>query len=113
MRICVCGGRDYYDKHKVWNTMDTFRSIVPDFVLIHGDAKGADSLADAWARYNEIETDPFPADWEQHGKKAGPIRNRQMIASGIDLLLAFPGGKGTADMIAACKAAGVVVKEIK
>jgi hypothetical protein len=113
MRICVCGGRDYNDKQKVWDTLDTLRSFVPYFTLVHGDAKGADSLADDWARCSDLETDPFPADWEQHGKAAGPIRNRQMIASGIDLLLAFPGGKGTADMVAACKKAGIAVKEIK
>lgn len=113
MRICVCGGRDYNDKETVWRALDTIKAIMPNFTLVHGDAKGADSLADAWARYNGIETDPFPADWELHGKSAGPIRNRQMIASGIDLLLAFPGGRGTADMVAACKKAEVVVKEMK
>ena len=113
MRICVCGGRDYNDREKVWSVLDTAKAIMPNFTLVHGDAKGADSLADAWARYNGIETDPFPADWELNGKAAGPIRNRQMIASGIACLIAFPGGRGTADMVAACIKAGIPVKEIK
>lgn len=113
MRICVCGGRDYNDREKLWRVMDTAKAIMPNFTLIHGDAKGADSLADDWARHREINVERFPADWDKHKRAAGPIRNRQMIASGIDLLIAFPGGRGTADMVAACKKAEVAVKEIK
>jgi hypothetical protein len=61
---------------------------------------------------------PFPADWNTHGKAAGPIRNRQMLKEGKpDVVLAFHEdlgrSKGTADMVRAAKAAGIAVKVFK
>jgi len=54
---------------------------------------------------------PFPADWSRHGKSAGPIRNRQMLIEGRpDIVVAFPGGKGTANMIKQAVEAGVKVE---
>lgn len=84
------------------------------FVLIHGDARGADRIADEWAKEALVEIEKYPADWKKHGKAAGPIRNRQMLKKGRpDYVIAFPGGKGTADMVDIAKKAGVEVLVIE
>jgi hypothetical protein len=73
---------------------------------------GADSLAAAWAMSRGIPTLAFPADWKKDGKAAGFIRNATMLRDGRpELVVAFPGGKGTAHMVNLARAAGVPVLE--
>lgn len=113
MRVLVCGGRDYADRERVRTELDALKPTV----LIEGGARGADLLAAEWRWGGHILTCQhlkFPADWNKHGKSAGAIRNRQMLDEGKpDIVLAFPGGPGTADMIRQAKKAGVEVREIK
>lgn len=107
MRVGVTGGRDYDNHHAVVNALSC---LPPDAILVHGDATGADTLCvEQWGDIHERDTEAHPADWLRHGKAAGPIRNQQMIDSGLDLLIAFPGGRGTADMTRRARAAGVPV----
>ena len=70
-------------------------------VVIHGGARGADDLARQWGEISVgIEGVEFRADWTAHGKAAGMIRNQRMLDEGRpDLVVAFPGGRGTADMV--------------
>lgn len=105
MRILVCGGR-YYDD---WGFVSkTLKDIGPT-VLIQGGAPGADRLAQKWAERNAVPVVTYPANWNA-GKKGGPMRNAFMLADGRpNLVVAFPGGAGTADMIAKAEAAGVRV----
>lgn len=110
--LCVCGGRDYQDREKVFSTLDRVHAKRPVTLLVHGAARGADSLGAEWAMARGIETKPFPADWNTHGRRAGPVRNAEMVAHGLDGLVAFPGGTGTADMVRQCRAAGVAVMEV-
>lgn len=98
-KVCVCGGRNYTDKARVYRALDTARRILGEITVIHGDANGADRLADQWARDREQKVLVFPAQWKLHDKAAGPIRNREMLKFGFDFLIAFPGGSGTADMV--------------
>lgn len=86
-------------------------------LLIHGAAKGADTIADEWAAQRNVRRAPFPAIWERDGKYdpgAGPKRNQRMLVEGKpDLVVAFrmPGvSKGTDDMIARATRAGVRVE---
>src|SRR5690606_25211324 len=82
----------------------------PISVLIHGAARGADSIAGQWAASRGVEALSFPANWTRDGKAAGPIRNQRMLDEGQpDVVIAFPGGGGTADMVRRAKAAGVQV----
>ncbi len=75
-------------------------------------ARGADLLAAAWARSRGIPARPFPADWNRDGKAAGFLRNVRMLREGRpDLVVAFPGGKGTAHMVGLARRAGVAVLE--
>ena len=110
MRILVCGGRDYTDKESVFRALDAVHAKRGITRIIHGDARGADSLGKEWALSRGIPHIPFPADWNKHGKRAGPIRNQQIIDEGKpDGVVAFPGGVGTADMCRRAEAAGVKV----
>lgn len=111
MRVLVCGGRDFSD----WVLLNAIlNALTPKpTLLIHGAATGADRLAYAWAREHSIDIEAYPAHWTLHGKAAGPIRNRQMLEQGKpDLVVAFPGGKGTADMIDQARKAGVQVVHV-
>ena len=85
----------------------------PPCVLIHGAARGADEGAARWAKSEGIASRAYPANWRKHGKAAGPIRNQQMLDDGRpDFVVAFPGGRGTADMVRRAHAAGVPVYEV-
>jgi hypothetical protein len=61
-----------------------------------------------------VPVSAHPADWFSHGKAAGPIRNQEMLAMEAPaLVVAFPGGRGTADMVRRARKAGVDVLEVK
>lgn len=124
MRVLVCGGINFTDRQKMNEALnaivprtepDEYGNWLPkDVTVIHGAAVGADSLAGEWAVVNWCAEEPYPADWASHGKAAGPIRNQRMLDEGKpDLVVAFPGGRGTADMVRRAKAAGVPVREIQ
>ena len=114
LRVLVCGGRDLRDRQLIGGELEQLDiRRGPISVLIHGCATGADSTAEAWARSRNVKTAGFRADWSQ-GKAGGPIRNSRMLAEGKpDLVIAFPGGSGTADMVRKARAAGVEVIEIR
>jgi len=96
MRVLVCGGRDYRDEEHIHNVLDGL-SIQ---TLIHGAAPGADSIAVGWAVKRGIPTIGYHAMWKEFGKAAGPMRNQKMLDDGKpDLVVAFPGGRGTKDMV--------------
>ena len=109
MRIIVCGGRDYTDGTTVARVLSALD--LSDATVVHGAAPGADSLAADWCRTFGVPEEPHTADWSHYGKAAGPIRNAMMLA-GADLVIAFPGGRGTADMVTRAREAGVPVLEV-
>lgn len=110
-RILVCGGRDYADQAMVFGVLDMEREAGPINAIIQGECPtGADKLARMWAITRNEHCDGFKPDWHAHGKAAGPIRNQRMLDEGKPTrVFAFPGGRGTADMIRRAKAAGVPV----
>lgn len=122
MRVLVCGGRDL-DSALVWNWMEAHATeLCADALnraqhvqithLIQGGAPGADQGAACWAEASEIPVRTFAADWKQYGRAAGPLRNAQMLAEGApDVVVAFPGGAGTKDMVRKARAAGLPVVE--
>ena len=98
MRVLVCGSRHAKDPRPVRARLDKIRHKV-DF-LVAGDASGVDSFALAWAREWGISHAMFPACWEYYGKDGGPVRNVWMATMVVpDLVLAFKGGAGTANMV--------------
>jgi hypothetical protein len=112
--VLACGGRDFDDLGTVWSNLDVLHHFRGIRLLIEGGAAGADLLASQWATANNVPSKRFAADWKKHGRAAGPIRNRQMLDEGKpDLVVAFPGGRGTADMVRAAQEAGIEVMDVR
>ena len=122
MRILVCGGRGY-DRTAAFNWLEenlkdeisvaTGISAFAIEAIIHGGTRGADEGADDFAQSEGIKIMRFLADWKHFGKAAGPMRNQKMLDEGHpDIVVAFPGGRGTADMVNRARAAGVPVIEV-
>lgn len=112
MKVLVCGGQSYNDLDKFFEVMVKYvGGYEPeDVTIISGMAKGADTLAANFAKNNGCKLLAFPANWDKEGKAAGPIRNQRMLDEGKpDLVIAFPGGKGTKNMIDRSIKAGVQV----
>jgi predicted Rossmann-fold nucleotide-binding protein len=108
MRVLVCGGRDYQDIATVLRVLDGLEPRPT--LIIEGGSSGCDACAAEWAFRRGVRNVTFHADWKQHKRAAGPIRNQEMIDEGKpDLVVAFPGGVGTADMVRRAKAAGIRV----
>jgi hypothetical protein len=126
-KILVCGGRDFADRalvEEILRPYQDFRRTAAlmagppaDWllgpVLIHGAARGADSIAaqvaDGWG----WRIRAYPAEWGRYGRAAGAMRNQRMLdVERFGLVIVFLGGRGTADMIARAKRAGVAVQKI-
>lgn len=113
MRVLICGGRTYCDQTFFTKTLDAIQKDKgPITLIIQGGAKGADYLAHLYACRRGIREEVYNADWRTWKKAAGPIRNAVMLKEGKpDLVVAFPGGNGTADMVKKANKAGVPVKQ--
>ena len=111
----VCGGRDFTDTEMFDAAMgDLIRLRGMPALVVQGGAKGADTMARTWARRHAIGLETERPDWETHGRAAGPIRNQAMMDGyRPHLTVAFPGGRGTADMVRRSREAHVDVAEIK
>ena len=132
MRVLVCGSRTFSADRVVWEVLDgLYRNhevgylvlYVEPLTIIDGGAAGADRCATSWVhasplhgplleRRPEVAPDEcyvmheqYPADWNTHGRAAGPIRNQQMLDMGKpDEVWAFidkplEESRGTADMV--------------
>lgn len=102
MKLAVIGSRTFDNYEFLQENLKVFLSKVT--LVVSGAAKGADLLGEKWAKNNNIETLIFPADWKKYGRRAGFIRNEDIIKS-CDCVVAFWDGKskGTAHSISLCK----------
>lgn len=115
--VLVTGGREYSDLQRVISELgDEMPALV-----IHGCATGADGLASRYAVLNFRAEARFPADWQLHGRAAGPLRNERMVRFAADLesagwdvvVVAFPGGRGTANCVQMAERVGLTVREVR
>jgi hypothetical protein len=112
-RVLVCGGRDFSQKEILFNVLDEAHAANPIDCLIHGAARGADQLAADWALDRGILCKAYPADWAHEGRGAGPKRNQRMLDLGKPhIVIAFPGGRGTEDMMERARKAGVPIATV-
>lgn len=108
MKVLVFGGREYDDEAAVFDALDRLHRKRGITCIIHGatpTGRGADWMADAWAKANRIPVDPYPVRPELDGPwpGAGPIRNLRMLtASEPDGAVQFPGDRGTRSMRRFC-----------
>jgi hypothetical protein len=113
MRVLVTGGRDYSSyEERMWlyAGLSLLHSMSPVTEIIEGGATGFDMNARNWALWRQacgdkLKLTTVPAQWEQHGKSAGYIRNSEMARMRPDVVLACPGGKGTSNMVEVANAA--------
>lgn len=110
MKIIVAGGRDFDDYEKLCSALAQVVCMSPELEIVHGGAKGADSLAGHWCWRQHVGYRIFLPDWDKHGKRAGPLRNAEM-ARYAEMLIAFWDGKsrGTHDMIRRALSEGLEV----
>ena len=110
MIVLVTGGRGYSNRQYVFYILDQIHQRSKITLLVHGGARGADTLAGEWAESRGVPVQAFMADWERYGYRAGPVRNARMLREAQPrLCVAFAGGRGTADMVYRCQAAKVAV----
>ena len=116
MKILVCGGRDYTDAETLCTVLDEMLSGLfegESMAIIHGNCKGADKLSGEWAKIRGIPVITVDANWDYYNKSAGHIRNYWMLKfCEPDLVIAFPGGRGTAGMVEKAHSAEVKVVEV-
>jgi len=108
-KVIVTGGRGYADRELVYDVLNTLNPLV----VVHGDARGADRLAKDWAEDNFVKQVPYPYI-ACAGKAGGPRRNEKMVNENLDadMLISFPGGRGTAHCTEYARSKGLKILEI-
>jgi predicted Rossmann-fold nucleotide-binding protein len=99
MKLLVCGGREFDDMLTLLAALHRLNFIHGLKLVIHGGARGADTLAGEYARNHGIQEVVCPANWNHFGKRAGYERNKAMLLLKPDMVLACPGGVGTRMMM--------------
>ena len=91
VRVLITGSRDWDDYDTMYDALSkVYDSLKPrNPILVHGAARGADTSAETIWRRLGGKTEAHPADWEQYGKRAGFIRNDEMVKAGAVLCVAF------------------------
>ena len=113
MRLLVCGGRHFEDAEMVHHELTALHWRKPISVVVHGSIAGVGIIAEAWARRHGIAVVRYPPNWEFYGKKAEGLRSDFMLTdSRPDLVVAFPGGRHTADLVQRAINVGLAVLAI-
>jgi hypothetical protein len=109
MRIGIIGSRGFNNYTLVKDVMSEYINNVD--VIVSGGAKGADTLGEIWAKEFNKETLIFLPDWNKYGKRAGFIRNQDIVKNS-DLIIAFWDGhsKGTKSSIDLCSKFNIPIK---
>ena len=111
-RVVIAGSRNFNDYELFSSVVDKCLSRIRheyDIIILSGHCSGADMMAERYAQENGFELEVFPADWSL-GRKAGPLRNKQMVDI-ADYAIAFPsGGRGTQSLINFAKQKGIPTK---
>jgi hypothetical protein len=121
VKIIVTGSRDCSDEDFIFETLSNLYEEMDaedEFIVVHGGARGADSIAGRWVRIMQddyrVFEEVFLANWDLYGKAAGHMRNAEMVNNGADLVVAFPkdgaGNRGTNNCIATAMKAGIPVR---
>lgn len=123
MRTIIAGGRWYDFSDADIFLLDNLRVRLPITSVISGGCRshrsrepddrfhGADYHGELWAEASGIPLTIHPADWIAYGRAAGPMRN-QIMVNAAQCLIAFPGGRGTADVTSRAIKGGLKVIRI-
>lgn len=119
MRALITGSRIFDDAWLMNLSLDSFieeREVdKKTLTLVHGGAKGADQLSTLWANKNGVNVEVHTPDWDTYGRGAGLKRNKDMLDTGVDIVIAFPKGeaRGTRHMMRIAREAGVEVVAVE
>lgn len=118
MKLIIAGGRDYENRDFIFKRIDILRNGFEVTEIVSGrgfkfdrDRRiyiGADFFGEEYAKERGLALKTMPADWDKHGKIAGPIRNCQM-AKYANAAALFPGGKGTENMFKEAQKHGLMI----
>ena len=107
MKLAVVGSRTFNDYDLLKSKLDAIHQRKPITLIVSGGAKGTDSLSEKWAKENNVETLIFIPDWEKYGKKAGFLRNEDIIKNADAVVACWDGvSKGTLSSINLAKKQG-------
>lgn len=118
MRVIIAGGRMFQDYDFIWAWLDyLLQNVMDEIEVVEGGAPGADFAGRQWAQRNNVPYKTFNAKWLELGKKAGPIRNKEMAeyaAKDKGALILFWDGKspGSASMLSLAKDYKLKIKQI-
>ena len=116
--ILVCGGRHFIDFPLLCDILDNVIGDTKEIEIVSGHCQGADMLGEKYAEEHDMPVKLFPADWTKYGRRAGPIRNKQMVdyikSFHNRIVIAFTNENtiGTRNTIAIAKKAKIPVMEI-
>ena len=117
MQILVCGDRKWSDRHTIYRILLPYATQTPPVTILHGGARGADTLTGQVAQELGMEVKEVRAEWKRYGKGAGPRRNETMLTEHPALVIAFHNdlakSKGTADTVRKAKKRGIAVRVVK
>ena len=114
MKVLITGDRNWTNRAVIRHVL--LNTLPDNSIIVHGGARGADSIAGEIAKKWDIKVLVYPAQWDSYGTSAGPIRNRQMLKENPDikLVLAFHNNinesKGTKDMCSIADKQGIPVR---
>lgn len=117
MRVLVTGSRDWTSRCVIYRALGETRGWVPhdQMVLIHGGARGADQIAAHYAEAMDWGIEKYPALWNLYGKRAGFMRNAEMVNAGADVCLAFiyNNSRGATHCAGLAESAGIPVRRYR
>lgn len=114
MIILVCGGRKYNDLKRLEAVLDDTFKLYPSALILQGGAPGADFLAAKHAAARGFPVATVPANWDVYDRRAGTLRNEWMLFYfQVELVIAFPGGNGTANMVKLAKQKDIRVWKVR
>ena len=107
MKIIIAGSREIFDYELLKKFMKKICDQYEITQVISGNAKGMDKCGEYWAVEHGIPIVDMPADWDKHGKAAGPIRNAEMLKiSDLILVIKKTESRGSSHMASIAKASG-------
>jgi len=114
MIVLVTGGREYKNDKHLFAVLDRIHSERKFTFLVHGDARGADYRAHRWCKSRGVQPVAMEALWDYEGNPAGSRRNKRMWdLFKPELIVAFPGGTGTSNMMSIGYEGGAEIVDVE
>ena len=111
-RVVIAGSRYFNDYDLFSSVVSKYLSRIQnehDLIILSGHCYGTDLMAERYAKENGFALEIYPADWSL-GRKAGPLRNKQMVDIADFAIAFYAGGSGTRSLITFAKEKGIPLR---